>query len=300
MTANPSFIPIDLKGGIGDIVLAVDFLREMNERYNIVVYTKHQEALKYFMPDLNIHCILHNFSWHLEVDHICNFVFNPEFTQFLIPEHAILYEKHCIRPSKNMTHKRTAAWESLGFNEPLENRKYTQMGSSGCITVHDGYDPQYISEMIGIERSTKQWDLNRWEVLIKLLKQNYPTTKIIQLGSTTSREIPGIDLQMINKTTLTDCFNVLSKSMLHIDGDSGLVHAASRLGVPCVVLWGPTDENYYGWTNNLNLTNSPCPLACHPRDGWMKSCLVGNEKTCVDNILVSDVFKAASSILTAN
>lgn len=299
MIANPSFVPINLLGGIGDVVLAIDFLREMNELYNIVVYTKHQEALKYFMPDLNVHRILHNFAWHIDVDHVCEFIFNPEFKHFLIPDHETLYEMH--RSSKMMfpKTKRTGAWESLGFGEPLEIRTYPKPGHNGCITMHDGYDPQYASEMRGIERTTKQWDLAKWEELVNLLKQNYPSTKIIQLGTTTSREIPGVDVQMINKTTISECFDVLGKSRLHIDGDSGLVHAASRLGVPCVVMWGPTDEQYYGWKENLNITHSPCASPCHPNNGWMKSCLAGHANTCVDNISAREVFGAASSVLTA-
>lgn len=160
------------------------------------------------------------------------------------------------------------------------------------ITIHDGYDINY---HIGIDDfSNKQWPLIYWELLIKEIKKFYPDYKIIQLGTKTGRKIQGVDECLLKKTTLIECFDIISYSSLHIDGDSGLVHAASRLNVPCVVMFGPTPDYFYGYDKNINLRSDYCKDACYWINGdWMNKCPIGHKTAkCMDQLTPQRVFEA--------
>lgn len=165
------------------------------------------------------------------------------------------------------------------------------------ITVHDGYDVSNWKDIEG--RSTKQWDLNHWTKLIELIKQSYPDYLIVQLGSNTGRCIPGVHEQWLNKTKLVRAFDILKLSSLHIDGDSGLVHAATAMKVPCIVMFGPTPDYFYGYPQNLNLRASTCSDACFwLKDDWMKNCPIGHSTPkCMDDITAEMVFRAVSQVL---
>ncbi len=139
------------------------------------------------------------------------------------------------------------------------------------ITVHDGFDANSYSL---VERSsTKQWPLIFWNGLVYLLKESYPDYSIIQLGrSPTARVIEGTDCR-IDKTTISEAFDLVRRSSLHIDGDSGLVHAAARMKTPCVVLWGPTPDYFYGYPQNLNIRSDACTGSCYGlTKTWMATC----------------------------
>lgn len=167
---------------------------------------------------------------------------------------------------------------------------------SKIITVHDGYD---IATPLISERHTKTWDIVHWSDTLEWFTKVLPEYEIIQLGSKTSRPIPGVKHNLLNKTTLTEAFDILKTSSLHIDGDSGMVHAATRMGVPCIVLWGPTPEYFYGYPQNINLRSNRCFGSCYGMEtDWNNRCVLGHKKPiCMDSILPFDVVDAAVEIL---
>ena len=53
-------------------------------------------------------------------------------------------------------------------------------------------------------------------------------------------------------------FYLLKNSIVHIDIEGGLVHIATQLGTKCVVLFGPTIKEYYGYEQNINIQAGGC------------------------------------------
>lgn len=317
--SNPTFLPIHLTGGIGDVICCLDALSYLAKHFDIMLYTKHVEVVNYFAPHLCVQKNLPFYTWHLEFDTFAKFVFNEGFYGFLMQDHKELYLRqralfevnHALKklihtcPEKYFLiprtfpdlNKRISALYSLGYNVDFDPAElYSGEMRANYITIHDGYD----SQVPVSGRSTKTWKWNHWNELIQKIRKQYPMMNIIQLGSTTSRPIDGVDQCLINATTIEGAFTYLSQSKLHIDGDSGLVHAATKLGTPCVVMWGPTPHLFYGYGQNHNIRNSSlCSGGCYGlKPNWNDKCpLVYDTPKCMDSIEVDEVFEAVKKAL---
>lgn len=318
--SNPSFLPINLTGGIGDSILALHTIKRLEEMgYELAVYTQHYDALRYFNKTSNIlNGHMPYFTWHMELDSISRFVLSNIFDGFLNERLDYLYQnqintfkstpslrylikdhpkyKYLLTRTINLNVKHAPLY-CLGI-EPDEITQPDRINTPDKqITIHDGYDINSLSQVT--DRSTKQWPIRYWNELVLGLKKSYPDHKIIQLGSKTGKSIYGTDECLLNKTTITEAFDIISRSSLHIDTDSGLVHAATEMGVPCVVMFGPTPKDFYGHKQNINLSSDACSGGCFfLSSSWMDKCPIFYERPeCMYGIQPEVVLSAVSSIL---
>ena len=145
---------------------------------------------------------------------------------------------------------------------------------SQFITVHRGVDPKID------KNSVKQWPVAYYNELIKLIRKKYPKIFIVQLGDSQERcpEFDGVDLNLSGKTTLEEVKVLLKHSLLHIDGEGGMVHVRHALNAgKSIVLFGPTDPNVYGYSENVNLVGRACLGGCEwLRAGWQDICMFGD------------------------
>ncbi|MGP1366918.1 MAG: glycosyltransferase family 9 protein [Schwartzia sp. (in: firmicutes)] len=77
---------------------------------------------------------------------------------------------------------------------------------------------------------------------------------------------------LVGQTTLKQLSAVISGACVMVGGDTGPVHLAAGLGVPTVMLMGPTDANRngpYGQLENAIEVNRPC------RYCWQRACPKG-------------------------
>lgn len=304
---NPTFIPIHLTGGIGDVVMSIEGLRKLHSKFKIVIYTHHIEAFQYFCDEIPSYRDLPLYTWHLEYNTICKFHINQGFSGFLIKEHenlllnqelvfkvypqiqALIYEKSkkfflIAEYGKRLeANRRSFPMVTLGYGEACEVIPSPRKKPEKYITIHDGFDVNQVSIVSG--RATKTWNIDQWRQLVHLIKEELPEYEVIQLGSVTSRVIQEVDKCLVNRTTLIQSFEILSESSLHIDGDSGLVHAATRMGIPCVVMWGPTPKDFYGYIQNHNIDSPICRPCYGVKDNWNDRCPRGFiEPLCMDEI----------------
>ena len=108
-----------------------------------------------------------------------------------------------------------------------------------------------------------------------MLKEKYPEVQIIQIGSKKQSPISGVDIDLRDQTDMEEAFSLLKHARLHISQEGGMVHARHFLGGgTSVVLFGPTDERFYGYPENINLSRRICPFACEwVEDDWMRKCI---------------------------
>lgn len=154
----------------------------------------------------------------------------------------------------------------------------------------------------GIEHETRQWAVEKYEQLVELLKQEYPRFKIVQIGADYHPRIQGTDLDLRGKTSIPEMFGLLKNAALHIQQEGGLAIARHYLcGKPSVVLFGPTDEKFVGFPENLNLRAAGFDCCCEwlTKD-WHKKCLkTGSYAACMQTLSAQTVFEKikASRIL---
>lgn len=309
--SDPSFLPVYLAGGIGDVIAGIDALEFLKERFEIVLFTPNPEVVRYFSDktfSIVDKAISDEFTWHLIFDTVCKFKFLDGFHGFLLKSHEELYlrqqamfeknpylhsltEKHFHEYhlfadyGKEIGHtKRTLPLFSLGYDDIyLPYKIRPRAHSKALITIHDGFDNQHVNSVSG--RATKTWKYSHWIKLVKMIKAQFPRFDIVQIGSQTSRPIDGVDQDLICKTSLAQAFEIISASSLHIDGDSGLAHAATRMQVPTIVMWGPTPSHFYGYSQNSNIQTDSCVPCYGAKINWNDKCpLKYPSPICMDSI----------------
>ncbi|AUH50434.1 hypothetical protein CXB49_06245 [Chromobacterium sp. ATCC 53434] len=151
------------------------------------------------------------------------------------------------------------------------------------ITVHDGWDN---SMTLASSRPTKAYPIDSWNLLVRLLKLRFPQLKIVQLGGETGEIIEGVDVCLRGKTKLPESVAVMKKALLHIDSESGLVHLAAAIGIPAVVLFGPTNIEYFSYPENMNVGAQECRNCWWSVDSWSDACPRGFEvPICMSGIM---------------
>ncbi|HKG94072.1 MAG TPA: glycosyltransferase family 9 protein, partial [Gemmatimonadaceae bacterium] len=164
------------------------------------------------------------------------------------------------------------------------------------VTVHDGFDN---TMPIAPGAATKCWPLEHWGRLVAGLRERHPGLRVVQLGAGKSRRIPGVDVSLVGRTTLHEAAWVLKNARLHVDTDSGLVHVARALHTPAVVLFGPTDAEYYGHAGNMNLAARACGNCWWSTPDWLARCPRGLARPeCMESIAPEAVLAAAAARLT--
>lgn len=202
----------------------------------------------------------------------------------------------------------------LGIN------RYTCLSCGGALPIHDnrveipllpdgerafkelGLSKNYITigsnmKNAKFHRHTlKEWPSLYFAVYVTLLNQKFPEMQIVQLGGGGVEKIPSADRYLFD-ADLELVKHVLKNSRLHIDCESGLVHLATQLGTKCLVLFGPTDEKYFGFKENINLSANICRPCCHAWDNGSQ-CLRGDkEPPCIFKITPQTVYEATCNYL---
>lgn len=164
----------------------------------------------------------------------------------------------------------------LGIN------RYTCLSCGGALPIHDNHvkisltpegerafrelnlSKNYItigSNLIDskslVRHSLKEWSTAYATEYISLLNIYLPQVQVVQVGGGGVEILPNADKHIID-ADLELVKYVLKNSLLHVDCESGLVHLATQLGTKCLVLFGPTDEKYYGFKENINLVSDFC------------------------------------------
>src|SRR6185437_2317929 len=114
--------------------------------------------------------------------------------------------------------------------------------------------------------------IGHWNKLVTLLKGKFPNITIVQLGTVTSRKIDNVDLDLRNKTTLKEVAWIIKHSLLHIDGESGMVRLAHALHTKSAVLFGPTSKSFFSFDSNINLSSSVCGDCWWSTGDWLSRC----------------------------
>lgn len=135
------------------------------------------------------------------------------------------------------------------------------------VTVHNGFDTNFV---ITAPRATKCYP--HFADVVAALKAARPDLVVVQIGTTTSDPIPGVDLNLIDQTTLREVAGLLRATSLHLDNEGGLVHLAACYGRRSLVLFGPTPSDDFGYARNINVDPVRCGGCWWIDELWMARC----------------------------
>ncbi len=147
--------------------------------------------------------------------------------------------------------------------------------------------------------SAKRWFPDRYAALCDRIHESYGA-RIIIVGSpdeeavgrrvSESMKYPCVDL--CGKTNLREVFALIKRCKLFVTNDSGLMHAASALGVPLVAIFGSTNPRTTGPSSSRSCIVR-VPVPCSP-------CLkpeCPDHHQCMKEITVDMVYAAAVALL---
>lgn len=153
----------------------------------------------------------------------------------------------------------------------------------------------------------KEWNLEKWEGIVRLLK-NELGIESIQVGAEfvsssggrPTPRIPGCH-DWVGKISIEQTVALLSLARLSLGVDSGIMHLAGGVGIPTVGIFGPSSPELRLPIGNLCMgvrSKVPC-LGCHHAEGgplhWQTGC--PNDIKCMAELAVDEVFSACKKVL---
>jgi hypothetical protein len=143
------------------------------------------------------------------------------------------------------------------------------------VTIHNGFDINANSQVPN-GRATKCYP--EFDAVVANFKRARPDIPMVQLGSITSSPISGVDYDLIGQSSIPEVAALLKNAGRHVDSESGLVHVARCFGTKCVVIFGPTPLEYFGYSQNQNLPRSDCTPCWGTDQNWMARCPRGYDR----------------------
>ena len=147
--------------------------------------------------------------------------------------------------------------------------------------------------------SAKCWLPERYAALADRLVEAYDAAVLLcgtsaeaELGAAIVRHMKHRPLSLIGATTLEDFLGLLPSTDLFIGNDSGAMHLAAGVGLPQVIIFGPTDEAGTGPVNpRAHLVKQP--VSCSPC--FLRHCPIDHR--CMTRVTVEQVWRAVEAAL---
>jgi heptosyltransferase-2 len=168
------------------------------------------------------------------------------------------------------------------------------------LTRRFGLTDRIISIAPGAAHSQKEWSAEKYAELADSLCQIY-SAKILLLGS--EKDIPLTERikslakcpmqDLTGKTSIPELACLIGKSLVFVSPDTGTAHIADGLGIPHIVLFGPTVRSFgfYPQRGVVIEKDLPCrPCSLHGK----KVCA---SKECLERIEVSEVIEAVDAVI---
>ncbi len=147
---------------------------------------------------------------------------------------------------------------------------------------------------------TKNWPLENFVKLAQLLTESGAGSLFILGGpgdeavcAKIENQVGGDITNLAGKMSLAETGALLEQMDLLISNDSGPVHMAAASGVPCLVMFGPTDDHRTGPYGDIHKVMS-VDIDCRPC--FSRTCKLA-EQTCLRDISPESVYATAKEML---
>ena len=150
--------------------------------------------------------------------------------------------------------------------------------------------------------STKFWSKNKYIELINQINKENPQFKLIYLSPKRETWLPTVCINLSGLTNFEELKILLKHANVHIGPEGGMVHMRHVLSKrPSIVLFGSTSVEFYGYSENFNLTSDYCYSHCEwLSEDWNKNCpKTGTGPRCekIERVTTKNVIDALNSAL---
>jgi ADP-heptose:LPS heptosyltransferase len=171
--------------------------------------------------------------------------------------------------------------------------------ASRCLQRH-GIAPPFIAAGVGTKIQAKDWGESNWQLLLGRLAAAHPDLGLVMIGSGDERDRAqrllggwhGPKANLCGSLPPRVSGAVLEKAGFLICHDSGPMHLAASVGLPCVAIFSarhPPGEWFpHGNQHTIFYRRTPC-MGC-----GLEVC-IEEKKKCILSISVDDVLQAAEA-----
>lgn len=104
---------------------------------------------------------------------------------------------------------------------------------------------------------SKQWPKEYFDRFVAFFRSKYPNLNVVQVGDASTEKVEGVTSYVIGQD-LELVKYVLKGALFHLDVEGGLMHLATQLGTKCVIIFGPTQIELFGYPQNINILHPLC------------------------------------------
>jgi len=154
----------------------------------------------------------------------------------------------------------------------------------------------------GTKMQAKDWGKERWRELLGMLARRYPDAGLALVGAAEDAEVSefaaqewaGARVNLCGKLTPRETAAVLEHAAVFLGPDSGPMHLAASVGVPCVIAFSSRGQKgvwYPAGTQHEVIYRGPECMACE-----LETCLVEQRK-CLTSISVDEMEQAVVRVM---
>lgn len=329
-------VAIQIQSGIGDVIISKKFVKQLltySDKVNIDVFCSNDMAKVFYDENDNINAIVtpqeevfsnvyNEYDVAVSVRFFLTFYCfkydkvkkqSGEFAEMIsdLYSAAEKYNKDCSVNERlriyyeRATYSNKSIFQYPKYYEDVLGIHDSHVDIPLCAEWKKEFERQQISNYItvnygngiGSYNISKQWPLEKFTELVGKIKKQYPELKIIQVGSLEAEKIANCNKYILGEN-LELVKYVLLNSILHIDIEGGLVHIATQLGTKCVVLFGPTSINAFGYPQNINIKAGDCHNCCGVESDIYKCARHLDIPACMEAISVDMVYKEVDNYLS--
>lgn len=163
-----------------------------------------------------------------------------------------------VGPGSHAAHQLAAPLEQLALW--LEDPSACVFPSPADLSAAERLLPAHRGPLLALHPGSggaqKNWPLEHWQELILAIEKRAPFDHILLIGGESDADrltalrglLPG-KLTVLENLPLPILAAALSRCALFVGHDSGISHLAAAVGIPTVLLFGPTDPAVWAPTN---------------------------------------------------
>ena len=175
---------------------------------------------------------------------------------------------------------------------------HEEIAESESLLGRHGITSKFLAISAGTKMSAKDWEEHNWVALVRRLAVEYPGLPLVLLGVSEERERSerlmeiwsGPKANLCGLTSPRVGAAVLQNAVVMVCHDSGPMHLAATMGVPCVAIFSARAKPGEWFPRGDNHTVFYHKTACW--DCALEEC-VAKAKICILSITVDEVFAAS-------